>query len=491
MMTTSAAQAKTNQPTRPNIIVLMTDQQKASAFGAQGNPHVISPFQDEMAAKGVLFANAHACSTICTPSRATMMTGVHPLVHGVTCHQNRVPYNLPQLAELMQRAGYYTAIAGHYETNRNINRGWHEQSDIREAGPLYDAWAHFANHGRRDVGWSSGGIDTPPDKGLSALLTDRAIEMLDNALATGEPIYMQVNYLDPHPPYYVPKPYDTLIDPDTIPLPAQGGDAGRPAWQLRCLEDCGTAQANERNIREVVAAYYGMIAYVNDQMRRFYDAMRERGMLDNTWIIVTSDHGDYTGEKGLFNKTETPYECLTHVPLVIVPPEGWTWRRQFQVDELVELADIFPTILHLAGAGVPAYAQGHDLIDWVEKGTKHPLRDCAFAQVGAYQGKLKSTFPGGIPESGRHPGLLQAARTKRYSYIMDPDYGDEAYDLERDPLELNNLLNRGQPPVPAEVLALKDRIAEWNDTCRALKDELGLVWGDRGFGQAAVPGVRA
>ena len=109
---------------QPNIVLLMTDQQKAGAMGAYGNPHPLSPFQDRMAREGIRFADAYANAPICTPSRASIMTGVHPLVHASTCHQNRVPYNLPQLAELLQQSGYYTAATGHYEPLRNLDRGF-------------------------------------------------------------------------------------------------------------------------------------------------------------------------------------------------------------------------------------------------------------------------------------------------------------------------------------------------------------------------------
>jgi arylsulfatase A-like enzyme len=116
---------------QPNIVYLMTDQQKALACSVYGNRRVPSPFMDEMAARGVAFTQAYAASPICTPSRATVFTGTHPLVHQVTCHQNRAPYNLPQLSELLKENGYYTAAAGHFEHDRNLTRGWHEQTSFQ------------------------------------------------------------------------------------------------------------------------------------------------------------------------------------------------------------------------------------------------------------------------------------------------------------------------------------------------------------------------
>ena len=466
---------------KPNIVYLMTDQQKASAASFLGNPHVPSPFMDEMAASGVVFENAYVPSPICTPSRTSVFTGLHPLVHQVTCHQNRAPSNLPQLSELLMEHGYYTAVTGHYEHGRNLTRGWHEQVSHQNWGPLARSVIAWISAGRRDVSWSAGGLNCTAQEGTSHLLSDRAIRMLDAAQATGKPFFLHVAYNDPHPPYFVPPPYDSMVDPDDLELPDPGTDTGRPEWQFQCLEDCGTAYANEADMRKVLAVYYGMIAYADAQMRRVYDALAKRGMLENTWIIIGSDHGDYTGEKGLFNKSESLYECLLHVPLIIRPPQDADGPRGVRVPGLVDLTDLFSTVLGIAGVPVPDYAQGHDLMPWVSDGANEPLRDCLFAQVGDYHGFLGTTWPGGISLSGRHPGLLQGARTTEWSYVRDPDYGDEAYDLRDDPQELNDLLKSQPAGEPPEISALRRRVDEWEAECIRLREELGVVPGDHGF----------
>jgi len=465
-------------PHKPNIVYLMSDQQKASAAGFLGNPHVPTPFMDEMAARGIAFSNAYVPSSICTPSRTSVHTGVHPLVHQVTCHQNRAPWNLPQLAELLARNGYYTCVAGHYEQKRNLTRGWHEQASFQLVGPLWNAESKQYQAGRRDVGWSAGGLDMDASEGTSALLTDRAIRMIDQAKASGAPFFLHVCYDDPHPPYFVPRPYDTLVDPDTLPLPPKGGDGGRPEWQFRCMQDNGSSRATDDDVRKVMAIYYGMIAYADAQMRRVYQALGERGLLENTWFVIGADHGDYAGEKNLFNKNESLYECLLHVPLILRAPDNMHAPRGLRIDRFIDTVDLFPTLLSLAGVEVPEYAQGTDLLGWIENGAE-PIRDAVFAQVGDYHGFLKTTFPGGMPESGRHPSLLRGARTADFSYIRDPDYGDEAYDLRHDPFELNNLLNRNASPEPIE--ALRRRVDAWEERCLQLRKELGVVPGDRGF----------
>lgn len=458
----------------------MADQQKASATSVYGNAQINTPLTDRLAASGWTFGDTYANSSICTPSRASLHTGVHPLVHRVTCHQHRAPYNLPQLAELMTAGGYYTAVIGHYELPRNLGRGWHEQVDEREYGPLQQAYrCKYDVPGQ--FGWSAGPTPCTAEQGHSHRVADRALRMLDAAEASDRPFFMHVAFDDPHPPFAVPPPYDTIVDRAAIPLPDLGDDHGRPPWQFTARQEYQTERATEDDYRRMLGVYYGMITCVDHQMQRLYDFMQKRGLLENTWIIFTSDHGDYTGEKGLFTKGESLYECLLHVPLIICPPQGAEADRGTRIGGLVELVDLMPTILGLAGIEAPQYAQGHDLVRWARDGALRPLRDAAFAQVGDYHGKLKNTLPKGIAGVCRHPGLVQCARTLEFSYVRDPDYGDEAYDLRTDPRELVNLLNDGAGPEPAEVAALRRQLEQWQTQCVRLGERLQVVPGDRGF----------
>ena len=464
---------------KPNLVYITADQLKASAAPILGNPLISCPFMERLAAEGITFPETYAASTICTPSRASVFTGVHPLVHQVTCWQNKAPLNLPQMSELFASAGYYTAVSGHFEQGRNLSRGWYEQVDLREPGPLARALETKYSHGRKDVGWSCGAIDCSPDEGHSALLADRSIRMIDTARRSRMPFFLHFSFNDPHPSYYVPPPYDSMVDPDRVDLPVMDHDGARPAWQEQALEEVRTGEASELDLKKVVAVYNGMIRYVDDQMNRVFRALGERDLLENTWVIFASDHGDFMGEKGLFEKCEVPYECLTHVPLVIRPPTKLTARRGIRIPGLVDLVDLFPTFLSMGGIPVPEYAQGHDLMDWVGRGARRPLRCVAFAQVGDYHGHLKSTFPTGTFNSGRRNALVRAGRSREFSYIRDPQYGDEAYDLTRDPRELDNLLHRG--PVSDGVSQLRDEVDRWEEACLDLRKQLNIIPGDRGF----------
>ncbi len=466
-------------PEKPNIFLIMTDQQKASATSIYGNKQVQTPTWERVAAQGAVFDNAYSASPICTPSRVTLMTGTYPPVHQVFCHQNHAPGNLKQLPEYLREMGYRCFAAGHYESERNLTKGWDEHVDMMETPELKHAVQELYKHGSRVCGWSSGTQDIAGEKAHAALLTDTAIDLIEKNAADDEPLFVHLAYIEPHPPYFAPSDFGNTVDFNDIPLPPRAEPGQAPAWHKQMLEDYKTADADVDDIKKLVAAYYGLISYVDHEIGRFLDYLDKKGLAENSWIILTSDHGDFTGEKGFFTKCETLYECLTHVPLVIRAPKQ-AKLAGFRTGELVELTDLFSTILGIGGCEIPEQAQGHDLKAWLEKGCREPLRETVFSAVGEYHGHLKTTMPWGLPYSGRHPGLVMAARSKQYSYIIDPDYGDEAYDLENDPNELHNLID-GNSELPQEARLLKQEIINWKKSCDELAQKLGVIPGKRNF----------
>lgn len=291
---------------------------------------------------------------------------------------------------------------------------------------------------------------------------------------------MHMCYDDPHPPYFVPPPYDTMFDPNSLTLPETGDIEDLPEWHCKARLDVGTDAATEGDYRKVLAVYYGMIRYIDDEMARLHDALEQRGMLDNTWIILGSDHGDYTGEKGLFNKSESLYKCLLHVPLIIVPPKGSDEPGPQRIEGLTSTVDLFPTLLEIAGIEPPEN-QGNNLLDWIREGHQTPLRDEIYAQIGDYHGFIGTSWPTGMPASGRHASLTHCVRTDERAYIIDPDNGDEAYDLMSDPCELKNLLNKGGPELDEEFAGMKARLGAFVEECNKLQKRLGVIRGDRGF----------
>ena len=466
---------------RPHIILIMTDQQKASATGLHHPTGARTPNWQRLAASGVTFDHAYATSPICTPSRATLMTGTNPLVHRVLCHQNHAPPNLPQLPELLTAAGYHCIGAGHYEHGRSLDRGWADQIEMTGTPALERALKSQYQAGSRDVGWSAGEHALAPEQAHAAVLNDEVTEALDRVDPDTTPLFLHVAYIEPHAPYFAPSGSLDGIDPASLSLPPFGQLDDRPDWHARALEDFAYAQATEDDYRRMLAAYHALIEYSDAQIGRLLDTLDQRGILDNAWVILCSDHGDYAGEKGFCTKSETPYECLLHVPLVIRGPGG-RWRPGERFGELVELTDLFSTMLAMAGCAVPEQAEGHDLLARLADTSGAPWRDVVCSAVGAYHGSLKTTMPWGLPESGRHAGIVRGARNHHYSYIRDPDYGEEAYDLTADPWELVNLTQKPNA-LPDGIQRLRDQLHAWEQRSAVHRSRLGVIEGDRNFNE--------
>lgn len=463
----------------PHIIYLMADQLKASAMSLYGNRYSLTPTFERIAAQGVTFDNAHVQSPICTPSRASVMTGTYPLVHRVLCHQNHAPRNLPQLAELLAEQGYHCMVAGHYEAERSLTRGWHRALDWLGTPRLRAAMQAHYGCGSKEVGWAAGETEAGPAEAHAAVLNDEVEAALDAVDPKAAPIFLHVAFIEPHPPYFAPRGYLNSDAAQHLPLPPLGDISRRPAWHQAMLRDFGTEKATEADVRRLLAAYYGMTRYVDDQIGRLIRYLERRGIADNAWIVLSSDHGDFAGEKGFFLKAETSYECLTRVPLVIRGPGG-RWHPGTRVRELVETIDLFPTLLAAAGAPMSRQAQGFDLNKWMSTRNRTPLRATAFAAVGGYEGNLKTTLPAGLAESGRRKSIVRSARSLDHLYIRDPDHGDEAYDLKRDPLELHNLLSGGSAPTSA-IARLSRQLDQWEQQCQRHAAGLNIEPGDRNF----------
>lgn len=467
---------------KPNIVYLHIEHLKASATSVHGNQLSPCHFLEKMASQGMSFMNAYSPSPMCTPSRISALTGVHPLVHQSYCHQNRAPVNLPQISEIFQQNGYFTAVAGHYEPERNLSRGWHEQVDHRSPGPLRKSADKWLTQGMPEYGWKSGTLDSNIEEQNSYLLTERFIRMIDEADKSGMPAFLHLCYNDPHPPYYAPPPYNQVADPSFIPVPNMGSVEMGPDWQNQARAEAKTSHSKPEDIQQLIAMYYGMISLVNDQMERVYRAFQDRGMLENTWFFISSDHGEYAGEKGLFGQTESLYECLLHVPMIIVPPPSLKAPRGKKIEDFIDTTDTFATLLAMAEIGIPDYTQGFDLTQYLKNEQQSPFRDCVHSQVGLYHGYLKNTLPGGLPSTGRRTCLVEGVRDATFSYMTDEQYGNEAYDLREDPSEICNLagknMNEEQKKQSDRMLS---KIESWHEQCVNLKNELGVIPGDRGF----------
>ena len=436
-------------PEKPNILWICTDQQRADTIHALGNPHIRTPHIDAMVANGTAFTQAYCQSPVCTPSRASFLTGRYPRT--TRCRQNgqAMPPQERLISRLLADAGYTCGLAGklHLATCANgvvekrIDDGYkvfhwshHPQPDWPENA--YTQWLT-----EQGTSWEElyDGPATPYIKhGIPAELSqttwcaNMAIEFLREQQSN--PWFFSYNCFAPHHPFDPPGDYLARYNPDDLPLPKtdpREPDSKTSYQQLDAQyahNDPGgyhVAAMSDHDKREVTAAYYAMVELIDENVGRIIAALEETGQLENTIVIFMSDHGEMLGDHGIYLKGPHFYEAAVHVPLII------QWPDQFQAnqraDGLMELTDIAPTLLDAAGIKIPTAMQGKTLLP-ILQGTAdpHAHRDYVFSEYyNAW--------------SHRHSyGTMYRTETHKMIVYHGTDQG-ELYDLQADPNEFENL----------------------------------------------------
>ncbi len=454
---------------RPNILWYCTDQQRFDTVGALGNRHVRTPRLDAVAGDGVAFTRAYVQSQICTPSRASFLTGRYPATNHV--HRNGNAY-FPDHETLVTRlfadAGYDCGLIGKLHlasaaggSERRSNDGYRVFQWSHHPMPTLDP-AHHAYHR-----WLADeqGVDprelyshirsfccagVPAELHQSTWCTEMAIRFIDEA--RDGPWLLSLNPFDPHPPFDPPPEYLSRYDPATLPPPAfrpsdlerqrafravsqQSIDARDPNGVNpdpaggQSHEDTATVPPDSFDGRAVKAAYYAMIELLDAQLGRLLDHLEAVGQLDDTIVVFHSDHGEMLGDHGLLYKGCRFFEGLVHVPLVVRWPERF--RAGLVSDALVELVDLAPTLLDAAGLEVPGYMQGRSLVPLLAgEADPHRHKTSVVAEFNDALGSTRVPMPS-------HATMHFDGRFKTVVYHA---LGlGEIFDLEEDPDEFVNL----------------------------------------------------
>lgn len=447
--------------TRPNILWICTDQQRYDTIGALGNPHVSTPNLDRLARAGTAFTHAYCQSPICTPSRASFMTGMYASAVHINGNGNaRFPRHPPLVTKLLAGAGYDCGLIGKLHlasafggVESRVDDGYrywqysHAPRDDWSSGHDYADWVRRQGSALGELTKSIDGV--PAELHQTTWCAEKAIEfMRENRPG---PWLASVNIYDPHPPFNPPKAYRDLFDPEDMPEPLfRESDLTQqeqlaeidfqskvrhpddldikspviPWTQTRGLKEPETA--GKRDAKTLIGAYYAMIRLIDDQVGRMLEALEESGQLANTLVIFMSDHGEMLGDHGLIQKGCRFYEGLVRVPLIL------SWPGQIAagvtLDGLVELMDLAPTLLELAGVDVPDHMQGRSLLPLLA-GARQEHRD--FVRCEYYQA---------LDLPGSAHGTMY--RDKRYKLVVYHGFNKgELYDLQEDPGEFNNLWN--------------------------------------------------
>lgn len=431
---------------RPNIVLIQADQLAAAALSPYGNEVVKAPNVAALADDGVVFERAYCNSPLCAPSRASMMTGLLPSQTGAFDNASDFPATTPTLAHRLRGLGYHTALVGrmHFIGPDQLH-GFEKRptSDVYPADVSMipdwttderQQWFHDTDSVfRAGISRASVQQDFDEEVVFNSLrnLTDRARE--------GRPFLMVSSFIHPHDPYEPPAEYWHRYDDVDIDMPRVGyQDVPLDPHSARLLQMCGfdRRMPDEATVRNARRAYYAAVSYIDDAIGQILQRIRMLGLADNTVVMVTADHGDMLGERGLWYKM-SPFEQSARVPLIVNAP-GLPGRR---VSGVVSLVDVLPTLVDLAG------------------GDADDLPGPGFSLVPLAEGRASRTGRRATIEYLAE-GLTAPQITlveDRYKYVHCPGDPDQLYDLIADPQERVNLADPAASPTPLVAAAL-DRL---------------------------------
>lgn len=376
-MASSRSSVGSAQSRKPNILFLMTDQQRGDCLGAEGHPAVQTPNLDWLAGDGARFRHAYSSTPSCTPARAGILTGQSPWHHGMLGY-GRVALTYPhEMPKMLRDAGYFTCAIGknHFYPQRNAHG--YQQTLLDESGRThsvdfrsdYRAW-FWSQEPNLDpdatgIGWNdclAGEYALPEHLHPTAWTGDTAVRFLES-YSSRQPFFLKVSFARPHSPYDPPARYMREFRNADIPEAASGAWAA--PYEPRSSDepslwhgDLGPAQ-----VRHSRQGYYGSIRFIDDQIGRMLETLHRRGFYQDTLILFVSDHGDMLGDHHHWRKCYA-YEGSARVPLLVRWPEGLVTADRGQVrDEVVELRDIMPTFMAAAGLEAPDSVDGRSLLD--------------------------------------------------------------------------------------------------------------------------------
>jgi arylsulfatase A-like enzyme len=458
---------------RPNVVLFFTDDQRFDTIHALGNAHVQTPNLDALVSSGTAFTRAHipggTSGAVCMPSRAMLHTG-RTLFH-LDREGQEIPAAHTTLGECFQAAGYRTFGTGKWHNGRSSYARSFSCGDEIFFGGMGDHWNvpayRFDPTGRYDGRcpyvenpFVSNTVSTRECDHIDAgrhstdLFVDAATRFLGEH-DSARPFFMYVSLMAPHDPRTMPARFLDLYPPEAVPLPENFlPEHPIDTGALRIRDEMLAAfPRTPYEIRRHIAEYYAMISHLDHAFGRLVGALREKGALDNTIVVVAGDNGLAVGQHGLMGK-QNLYEHSTRVPLILAGPGIPAGQR---CDALVYLLDLFPTLCELCGIRVPESVEGLSLAPALQN-PHDRVRSLLYL---AYADGIRGVTTG---------------RQKLIEYACG---ATQLFDLSRDPLEMMNLADRAEHGATVTELsgALRRLAAEWDDP----KHPVGRAfWAKRG-----------
>jgi arylsulfatase len=457
---------------RPNIVLIVTDQQRFDTIAALGFPYMDTPNLDRLVREGVSFTNCFVTAPSCVPARASLFSGYYPHTTGVLSNGDEWRHSW---VEALAAGGYYCVNVGKMHTlPLDAPAGFHERYIVENKDRYlgerfyFDEWDKGLRarglvkqqreqyRQRPDYRERLGAFEweLPPETQSDMFVGDMAAWWLRTKPRPDGPLFLQVGFPGPHPPYDPVPTYAAPYLARDLPIQAVSADdpAGQPPPFLAMRQH--NAEVDHDSVVHLLdptpeqrhrqrAYYLANVTMIDEQVGQLLAALDERGYLDNTVVIFTSDHGDALGDHGHSQKW-TMYDCVTRVPMIVWAPGRFVGARR--LDGLCQLMDIAPAILDLAGVPVPASFEAVSLLPAL-RGDDWAGRPAVFCEQGR-DGTLRET------------AFMTMVRTPDWKLVhfLDEPFG-QLFDLAADPAEVHNLWD---DPAHAETRhALLDTLRDW------------------------------
>ena len=492
-----------------NILFIMCDQLRWDYLSCAGHPHLETPNIDRLAQKGVRFEHAYCQSPLCGPSRACFYTGRYMSSHGATVNENPLRVDELRLGDHLRNAGMRTVLVGKSGASANpaglerlqidptseVGRtraqdgfepferfaGMHPdpivQADLgynaylRAHGYAGDnPWELYANSaydhaGQRVSGWQLRHADKPAlvaeEHSETAFTTNRAIEFLEQA-GDDQPWCLHVSYIKPHWPLLAPAPYHNLYGPEQLLRVRQSAierENPHPVYAAFMQQEYSQNYARAQVRRRVIPTYMGLVKQIDDHLGRLFAYLEEKGQMEKTLIVFTSDHGDYLGDHWLGEK-DLFHEPSVRIPLIVYDPSREADATRGTVDErFVEAIDLVPTFVEFAGGEVEENRlEGRSLLPLLRAesatGDRPVWRDYTISEID-YSDRGPRTL------LDLHPYDCRAymLRTMRWKYILHERFRPQLFDLANDPDEFVDL--GADPGYEATRRELHDQLFTW------------------------------
>jgi len=441
---------------KPNILFIFSDQHRGDTLGSVGHPVIKTPNLDKLAKEGVVFRRCYTNSPLCVPARSTLASGLYVNQHGAWNNDFQADRNGPSHIRNIRDAGYLTAVIGKthllnlktYISVREVENELHDWgyeyameilSTVNE-GTIKNAWTdHLAEKGLDEIyfesireflrlnwtyqrkPWEDPPAPIPTEDHVDNFVGQKAVEWIKN-YDNDRPFYLQVCFPGPHPPFNSAPEYRALYKPEEMPI----GTLQLPGKPHALYTDfvirwSNLGEMTAEQMQLMRTFYYAKITMIDERIGDITRALEEKGMLDNTWIVYSTDHGENLGDHRL-NQKVVFFESAMHIPLIIRPPggvEGW------QSSALTDLLDVVATFQEITDAKSLVKCEGISLLSKINAGPTGPEaqkgKDVIFSEVLGHS----------MVFDGRYKLAANAGNSELVELI----------DLKEDPQELSNKID--------------------------------------------------